>query len=130
MPAPAEKEKIYLAGPEVFLSDAHEMGRRKREICNRYGFEGVFPMDKRLDLEGLTPRAAGLRISEANEELMRGCDLAIANVRSLSRAGRWSVDPLTPSSTYSPAVQPRVLAYRRSSMIWFSVVWSNVETRA
>ncbi len=37
--------KVYLAGPEVFLPDATEVGRRKVEICARYGLLGVFPLD-------------------------------------------------------------------------------------
>ena len=29
--------KIYLAGPNVFLPDAIEIGRRKVELCRRLG---------------------------------------------------------------------------------------------
>ena len=29
--------KIYLAGPDVFLPDALDIGRRKAEICARHG---------------------------------------------------------------------------------------------
>ena len=36
---------IYLAGPEVFLTNAHEIGRRKQAICRRHGLEGWFPLD-------------------------------------------------------------------------------------
>src|SRR5258708_1028231 len=35
----------YLAGPEVFLPDAAEIGRRKKELCRRHGFEGLYPLD-------------------------------------------------------------------------------------
>jgi nucleoside 2-deoxyribosyltransferase len=37
--------KVYLAGPEVFLPDALEVGRRKVEICARHGLIGLFPLD-------------------------------------------------------------------------------------
>lgn len=37
--------RIYLAGPDVFLTDAVEVGQAKKDLCARYGFEGVFPMD-------------------------------------------------------------------------------------
>ncbi len=37
--------RIYLAGPGVFRTDEVEVGRAKKDLCARYGFEGVFPMD-------------------------------------------------------------------------------------
>ncbi len=37
--------RIYLAGPGVFRTDAVEVGQAKKDLCARYGFEGVFPMD-------------------------------------------------------------------------------------
>jgi len=51
MRAPAMK--IYLAGPDVFLPDALEVGKRKREICARHGLRGLFPLDNTGDLQGL-----------------------------------------------------------------------------
>ena len=33
--------KIYLAGPDVFLPDAVEIGRQKVAICERYGLTGL-----------------------------------------------------------------------------------------
>jgi nucleoside 2-deoxyribosyltransferase len=35
--------RVYLAGPEVFLANAREIGVRKRAICERYGLVGIFP---------------------------------------------------------------------------------------
>ena len=55
MPRP----RIYLAGPEVFLPDPIEAGRIKCAIAAEYGFEGVYPLDASLDLDGLDKRAAG-----------------------------------------------------------------------
>ena len=37
--------KIYLAGPDVFLPDAIEIGRRKADICARHGLTGLYPLD-------------------------------------------------------------------------------------
>ena len=42
--------KIYLAGPEVFLPDALEIGRRKSRICARHGMTGLYPLDNAVDL--------------------------------------------------------------------------------
>jgi nucleoside 2-deoxyribosyltransferase len=38
---------IYLAGPDVFLRDAYEIGERKKALCRKYGFGGKFPYDVR-----------------------------------------------------------------------------------
>jgi nucleoside 2-deoxyribosyltransferase len=72
--------RIYLAGPEVFLPDALEVGAKKVALCAKHGFEGVFPLDASLDLTGLAKVEQARRISAANEGLMRGCDLLIANL--------------------------------------------------
>jgi nucleoside 2-deoxyribosyltransferase len=73
-------DRIYLAGPEVFLPDALEVGARKAALCARHGFEGVFPLDASLDLKGLAKQEQARRISAANEGLMRSCDLLVANL--------------------------------------------------
>ncbi len=56
------------------------MARSKKALCADFGFEGVFPLDSALDLDGLDGPTAGARIARANEDLMRGCDLLIANM--------------------------------------------------
>ena len=42
--------KIYLAGPDVFLPDAVEIGRRKAAICARHGLTGLYPLDNAIDI--------------------------------------------------------------------------------
>ncbi len=69
---------IYLAGPEVFLADAAAMGRRKKKLCENYGFLGLFPLDAEL-----SPRegeALSRSIFEANAAMIRGCEGLIANL--------------------------------------------------
>jgi nucleoside 2-deoxyribosyltransferase len=69
--------KIYLAGPDVFLPDALEIGRRKAEVCARHGLSGIYPLDNAID------RAAGdvsLRIFKGNEATMDEADAIIANL--------------------------------------------------
>ena len=53
--------RVYLAGPEVFLSNAREIGARKRAICERHGLVGVFPADE----EDAFDPALSLRRAEA-----------------------------------------------------------------
>lgn len=74
------RPRIYLAGPEVFLEDAPEVGAHKRAVCDAVGLEGIFPLDAAIDLSGLGPVEAGSAIGRANENLMRACDAVVANM--------------------------------------------------
>jgi nucleoside 2-deoxyribosyltransferase len=69
--------KIYLAGPDVFLPDAVELGRRKAAICARHGLTGLYPLDNAIDLSA---RDASLRIFAGNEAMMIEADAIIANL--------------------------------------------------
>jgi nucleoside 2-deoxyribosyltransferase len=69
--------KIYLAGPDVFLPDAVEIGRRKVEICTRHGVTGLYPLDNVIDRKAPD---VSLQIFKANEALMDRCDAIIANL--------------------------------------------------
>jgi nucleoside 2-deoxyribosyltransferase len=69
--------KIYLAGPDVFLPDATEIGRRKAEICARHGMSGLYPLDNAVDL---TAGDASLVIFKGNEAMMDAADAIIANL--------------------------------------------------
>lgn len=77
--------RIYLAGPEVFLATAQEVGAAKKAICVRHGHEGVFP----LDPPAMSParRADWRRIHAANEMLIRGCDALVANLTPFRGVG-------------------------------------------
>jgi len=74
-----KRPRIYLAGPEVFLPHAKEIGAEKARLCAEAGFEGCFPLDNELDLAGLTKHQQAMKILDANEALMRSCDLVVAN---------------------------------------------------
>ena len=76
----ASISKLYLAGPEVFLRDATELGDAKKALCAKYGFEGVFPLDNQVDLKARPPRETGLHIGGLNEALIRTCDAIVANM--------------------------------------------------
>ena len=80
MPATKPRLRIYLAGPEVFLANAREVGAEKCRIAAQAGFEGVFPLDNALDLSSFGKAEQARRISLANEGLMRSCDALIANL--------------------------------------------------
>jgi nucleoside 2-deoxyribosyltransferase len=69
--------KVYLAGPDVFLPDTIEIGRRKVELCRLHGLTGLYPLDNAVD-----PAAgdASLRIFRGNEAMMNQADAIIANL--------------------------------------------------
>jgi nucleoside 2-deoxyribosyltransferase len=68
---------IYLAGPDVFLPDALAIGRRKAEICARYGLRGLFPLD---NAASLAAHDASLQIFRGNEAMMNEAAAIIANL--------------------------------------------------
>jgi nucleoside 2-deoxyribosyltransferase len=70
---------IYLAGPEVFLPYAIEIGIAKKRLCAEFGFEGLFPFDNELPQDVAAADRSRL-IFEANEAMMRQADLIIANL--------------------------------------------------
>jgi nucleoside 2-deoxyribosyltransferase len=73
-----QRRKIYLAGPDVFLPDAREIGQRKCALCASYGFEGLFPLDGTVDAPpGI---AAAQAIYRGNLAMMRDADAVIANL--------------------------------------------------
>ena len=69
--------KIYLAGPDVFLPNAIELGRRKVELCARYSLVGLYPLDNKVD-----PGAAdaSMQIFRGNKAMMSEADAIIANL--------------------------------------------------
>ncbi len=69
--------KIYLAGPDVFLSDAVAVGRRKAELCARHGLTGLYPLDNAADLP---EKDASVQIFRGNEAMMTEADAIIANL--------------------------------------------------
>jgi nucleoside 2-deoxyribosyltransferase len=69
--------KIYLAGPDVFLPDAVDIGRRKREICAAHGMIGLYPLDNAIDVSAVE---VSLNIFRGNQAMMDTADAIIANL--------------------------------------------------
>lgn len=66
---------IYLAGPDVFLPDVHDVGRRKQELCSSFGFEGLFPFEAE---PGAAADATTIYLK--NRALMDRADLGVFNL--------------------------------------------------
>jgi nucleoside 2-deoxyribosyltransferase len=69
--------KVYLAGPDVFLRDAVDIGRLKQEICARHGLTGRFPLDNKVNLES---SSASRKIFLGNKAMMDKAKAIIANL--------------------------------------------------
>jgi nucleoside 2-deoxyribosyltransferase len=69
--------KVYLAGPDVFLPNAIEIGQRKIALCARYGLTGLFPLDNKIEAHSANP---SLRIFGGNEAMMSEATAIIANL--------------------------------------------------
>ncbi|HFU73948.1 MAG TPA: nucleoside 2-deoxyribosyltransferase [Helicobacteraceae bacterium] len=75
----SKKLKIYLAGPDVFEVKALKKGEQLKELCNRFGYKGLFPLDNTLQLNN-TPHQNARRIRQANIELIQKADIIMANL--------------------------------------------------
>jgi nucleoside 2-deoxyribosyltransferase len=62
----------------VFLPDAIDIGRRKKQLCARYGFEGLYPFDN--EASATTGAGADRMIYQANTAMMQRADLGICNL--------------------------------------------------
>ncbi|MGE0718354.1 MAG: nucleoside 2-deoxyribosyltransferase [Alphaproteobacteria bacterium] len=72
---------VYLAGPEVFLPHAREIGAAKRRICAAYGLTGLFPIDDER------PATTAAAIFAGNLALMRRADAVVANLSPFRSPG-------------------------------------------
>lgn len=70
---------LYLAGPDVFRTDAAAYGRQLQALCTRYGFIGLYPLDNALPA-GLTGHEAARWIYDANIALIHRADAVMANL--------------------------------------------------
>ncbi|KWW36217.1 nucleoside 2-deoxyribosyltransferase [Cupriavidus metallidurans] len=70
---------VYLAGFDVFREDARDWGEQLKTLCMRYGYEGLYPLDKAAPT-GLSGSATAQWIYEANIGLIRRADVVMANL--------------------------------------------------
>ncbi len=90
--------KLYLAGPEVFLPDAVDVGRRKLALCRAFGFTGLYALETPAPeaLEITAPEALEITAPAARDAsgiyqtclaMMRQADAAIANLTPFRGSG-------------------------------------------
>ncbi len=75
------RPRAYLAGPDVFLPNAAEVGLAKRRICEAHGIDGAYPGDGDYRrMAGLAPREAGVAAFDVCIEMIDSCDLGFVNM--------------------------------------------------
>jgi nucleoside 2-deoxyribosyltransferase len=75
----SQRPRVYLAGPDVFLPNSAEIGRRKQEICAAHGLEGHYPGEG-LDVSGLPLAEQARALFEGCVEMMDLCVAGLANL--------------------------------------------------
>ena len=65
-------KKIYLAGYDVFYPDAAGRGQAMKQLCKRYGFEGLYPLDNEAQ--------SAQEILAGNLKLIEEADIVMANM--------------------------------------------------
>lgn len=76
-----QNQKIYLAGFDVFYANALEVLALKKQLCQRYGFVGLAPLDNSVDMNA--PKAMIRKsIYEANIKMIEESDIVCANLNA------------------------------------------------
>lgn len=115
--------KIYLAGFDVFRTDAAEYGDHLKSLCRQHRFEGMYPLDAEVDVT--LPRAEQAKwIYQRNIERIRQCDVVMANLADFRGTGEpdtgtafeigFAIASGKPVFAYMPDTRP--LAERMANM--------------
>ncbi len=72
-------KKIYIAGPDVFERQSVEIGKKNVEICKKYGYIGLYPLDNEVDFNQ-PKHSIALDIFKANTKMIQECDIVVANL--------------------------------------------------
>ena len=105
-------QRIYLAGPEVFLSNAEEIGTHLKFHCKHNFCTGVFPLDQRVD-PNLSQKEKAHAIVQGNMQLIQSCDTVMANLSNFRGS---TIHPACDSGTawecgYAIALGKTVIGY-------------------
>jgi nucleoside 2-deoxyribosyltransferase len=73
------QQRLYLAGPDIFLPEAAAIAAQKKALCRHYGFIGLHPLDAEQPMLP-TPGATAMAIYRSNTALMAAADAVVANL--------------------------------------------------
>ena len=101
--------KVYLAGPDVFRSNAEEFGESLKYICKKNKVQGLWPLDNEIKGKNKSKKKIATEIFLGNVAMIDKCDAVIANIEAFRGA---SVDPGTAFEIgYARALNKPVFAY-------------------
>jgi len=72
-------KKIYIAGPDVFEANSLEIGKSLVQMCEKYGYVGLYPLDNVVDFSQNKHKIAQ-DIFDANIAMIQEADIIIANL--------------------------------------------------
>ena len=75
----AERLRVYLAGPDVFLPNPIGVGKIKKDKLAQVGYEGLYPMDPSIENFQPNPETA-YKIALGNEGLMDSAQIILVNM--------------------------------------------------
>ena len=106
------KQKIYIAGPDVFERDSIAIGKKYSKLCEEYGYKGLYPLDNIVDFNQPKQKIA-LDIYIANKKLIESCDIVIANINPFR--GKEADSGTIWECGYATGLGKKVYAYMDSS---------------
>ena len=129
-----KKIRIYLAGPEVFLEDPKEVGRRNKKLLEKLNkrsakvqFSGIYPLDSSLDennqpfknqIESFSnDKKTGYAIFRKDREMMEKSDIILANIVPFKGAAHMDSGTAFEIGYFHSAGRPVVL-YQDASLFY------------
>lgn len=73
-------KKIYIAGPDVFRTNARDYGKSVKDLLSVRGMQGLYPFDNEVGFDPNDKRGTAKKIYEANIQMIRDCDAVLANI--------------------------------------------------
>lgn len=104
-------KKIYIAGPDVFEKNSIEIGQHLVELCKKYGFEGLYPLDNQVDFSQEKHKIAQ-DIFDANVSMIQEADIVVANLNSFR--GKEADSGTVWECGYAHGLGKKVYAYMES----------------
>ena len=110
-------KKIYLAGPDVFEENALTLGKGYVNLCLKYGYKGLYPLDNSIE-PSLSKEQTAHAIYQANIELIHQADFVIANLNPFR--GKEADSGTVWECGYAHALGKKVYGYMQTTQSYLS----------
>lgn len=118
-------KKIYIAGFDVFEANSIEIGKKYIELCKKYGFIGLYPLDNVVDFNQ-EKRKIAQDIFKANVNLINQSDIVIANLNAFR--GKEADSGTIWECGYATALGKKVYGYMNKELNYIDT-FSNEEKK-